>query len=105
MEIQIMMDAIKEAIAIAFDKNGLDYDKFCQNIIAFNSTRSKVIAIYDSGDSIDRTFVLVGILAKAVGPELYKVVYFKDSAKNGLAGHYDGIDAMCDADGFLDNYK
>jgi hypothetical protein len=94
-------DVIQEAIKKAFKDNGIDIDKFSHNITAFSNTGARAMAIYDDC-LFSKTFILVGLSATV--DRSYKVIYFKNTSEGVGVGHYDGLDAMSDAETFLRNF-
>jgi hypothetical protein len=101
MSIKTVSDVIQEAIEKAFDDNGVDIDKFSHDMTAFSSTGVRAMAIYDDCE-LEKTFILVGLSATV--DKSYKVIYFKNTSEGVGVGHYDGIDAMSDAETFLMGY-
>jgi len=99
--IKTTRDVIAEAIEIKLKEQGTDRENFNRDIYAFNETATKVMVILDSGDCTDRVFVMIGLHATV--DRSWKVTYYKHSGETAGAGCFDGIDAMCDADGWL-NY-
>ena len=64
------------------------------------SIGTKAMMILDDCQ-LERTFIMIGLHAAV--DKSWKVTYYKNSAETAGAGHFDGLDAMSDADGWL-NY-
>jgi len=94
------MQKIEKAVKAKFLEQKLNKEEFSQNITSFDCVAQRAMVIFDDC-RLERTYILVGLCVNA--NKDWEVIYFKNSAETIGAGHFDGIDAMSDADTFL-NY-
>jgi len=97
-----VMEVIQQTVERTFDERGLDIDKFNHDITSFDVTNTQAMVIYDNGE-LERIFILIGLMPNPDNEKEWRVVYFKNTEEGAGAGNYDGLDAMSDANAFL-NY-
>jgi len=98
MKIHTVQDVVVEAVKKRFKDGGLDYDNWEHDITCFNDTGTRATVIVDKGN-IERTYIVAGLM---VSPDhTWHVYYFKQAGSHDA---YNGIDAMCDADAWLQNH-
>jgi len=98
------MEKIQEAVKKAFEEHNLDVEKFCHDITCFNKRGTRCVCISDNGDSMDKQFVIVGLEPNLDASGDWFESYFSHSGYGKEQQYKDGIDAMCDADAFIQDH-
>ncbi|MCD6436386.1 MAG: hypothetical protein J7L15_08400 [Clostridiales bacterium] len=90
-----LKDGIHIKVKQAFQDKGLDINDFEKDLTAFDDTGKRAVVIFDSGQS-PYQYIVLGM--KRVDT-FWDVVGFKQPLS-----YYDGVDAMCDANSFLQGF-